>query len=87
MDFRRKILLNSLKTGDLVIMVASFLLTAFILNAEMGTVTFEQLLSMRIKFQNILIMFAFVAGWYWMFSAFGLYNSKRFSTRYTEKTS
>jgi exopolysaccharide biosynthesis polyprenyl glycosylphosphotransferase len=78
---RRKILLKSLKATDLIVMAGSFLLTAFILNAEFGSVAFSELLSMRVKVQNVLTMLGFAAAWYGIFSAFGLYESKRFSMR------
>jgi exopolysaccharide biosynthesis polyprenyl glycosylphosphotransferase len=78
---RRKILLKGLKAGDLIVMAGSFLFTAFLLNVESESVTFGQLLSMRVKVQNVLVMLGFAAIWYGIFSAFGLYESKRFSMR------
>jgi exopolysaccharide biosynthesis polyprenyl glycosylphosphotransferase len=81
---RRKILLQSLKTLDLLSLVGCFLLTAFVLNAGTGTVAFDELLAVRIKVQNIIIMLGLVAAWRAIFSSFGLYRSKRFSKRHEE---
>ncbi len=79
---RRQILLNALKVYDLVLMVACFLAAAFIVLRQTQTgLSFEEVLSMRIKLVNFFLFAGLMLTWHVVFSSFGLYGSRRFSGR------
>jgi len=83
-QLRRQILLRAFKYLDLVIMAFSFLLAASAVFSEFDTVSFIQFLSMRIKVENFVLFVAFLTLWHVIFSAFGLYNSRRVSSQLAE---
>src|SRR5260370_36694382 len=78
---RSVILLNVLKLVDLALMVGSFLLTAPLILRESNAMTFSDFLSMRIKIGNFVLFFVLLVLWHIVFSAFGLYDSRRMSRR------
>jgi exopolysaccharide biosynthesis polyprenyl glycosylphosphotransferase len=78
---RRAILMNVLKLVDLALMVGSFLLTTLLIPREGTAITFSEFLSMRVKIGNLILFFALLVLWHVIFSAFGLYNSRRMSGR------
>lgn len=78
---RRVILLNVLKLVDLALMVGSFLLTTLLILRESNAMTFSDFLSMRIKIGNFVLFFVLLVLWHIVFSAFGLYDSRRMSGR------
>jgi exopolysaccharide biosynthesis polyprenyl glycosylphosphotransferase len=86
---RRKILLNIFTIFDLVLMLCSFTIaTLTVLHIATVAVPHErtglslpQLLEIRIKVRNLVLLFAFVVAWHVIFSAIGLYESKRLSSR------
>jgi len=78
---RRKTLLNCLKLVDLLTMVASFFLASLLMAPEKGTLPLSQLLSMRIKVGNLLLFSALLLLWHIIFSASGLYDSRRMTGR------
>ncbi len=81
---RRQILLRVFKYFDLLIMAFSFLLAASAVFSEFDTVSFVQFLSMRIKVENFVLFVAFLTLWHVIFSAFGLYDSRRLSSQLAE---
>jgi exopolysaccharide biosynthesis polyprenyl glycosylphosphotransferase len=81
---RRQILLRAFKYADLLIMAFSFLLAASAVFSEFDTVSFVQFLSMRIKVENFVLFVAFLTLWHVIFSAFGLYDSRRVSSQLAE---
>lgn len=81
---RRKVLLESFKLFDLLVMVFSFALATIASYYQTGTVSFFDFLSMRIKIQNFAFFLGFLIAWHIIFSFFGLYHSRRFSTRLNE---
>jgi exopolysaccharide biosynthesis polyprenyl glycosylphosphotransferase len=83
---RRDILLNILRLFDLIIMVGSFLLTSLLMVRESSTMTLSQFLSMRIKVQNFVLFFGLLVLWHVVFSAFGLYDSRRMLGRKADVT-
>jgi exopolysaccharide biosynthesis polyprenyl glycosylphosphotransferase len=83
---RRKIVLNCLKVTDLLTMVGCFLLATMLMAHEKGTIPLSQFLSMRIKVGNFLLFFALVLLWHIIFSALGLYDSRRLSGRQADVT-
>src|SRR3989442_3752905 len=78
---RRTILLNCLKLVDLLTMVGSFFLASLLIAGEKGMLPLSQFLSMRIKVGNFLLFSALLLLWHLIFSAFGLYDSRRMSGR------
>jgi FlaA1/EpsC-like NDP-sugar epimerase len=78
---RREVLLKVLKLFDLVLMAGSFFLTTVFIVRGSGAMTLSEFLSMRIKVENFVLFFALLALWHVIFSAFGLYNSRRMSGR------
>jgi len=81
---RRQILLRAFKYFDLLIMALSFLLATSAVFYRIGTVSFVEFLSMRVKVQNFVVFIAFLALWHIIFTAFGLYYSRRLSGRWAE---
>ena len=83
---RRQILLKAFKVSDLLIMVLSFSL-AFLLVFQQyrgPSVTLGYVFSMRVKVENVIIFIGFLFVWHLILSSFGLYRSKRFSSRKLE---
>jgi len=78
---RRKILLETFKLFDLLVMVFAFGLGALASYEQSGVDSFSDFLSMRIKIQNFALFLGFLIAWHIIFSLFGLYHSRRFSTR------
>ena len=80
---RRKILIKTFKLFDLLVMVICFLVAAGVVSYE-TKISFKSFLEMRIKVQNFAIFFAFLLIWHALFSLFGLYHSRRLSSRRNE---
>jgi exopolysaccharide biosynthesis polyprenyl glycosylphosphotransferase len=79
---RRRMLMNGLKLFDLVLMVGSFLLAAYLVLPGSGNVsqTFSEFLSMRIKLINFILFLALTLLWHGVLGSFGLYKSRRMSS-------
>ncbi len=84
--FRRQILLNALKLFDLLIMAFCFSLATSVVSYRSGTVSFIDFFSIRVKVQNFIIFLGFLLIWHIIFCLFGLYQSRRLSTRWAEVT-
>src|SRR5215470_4515373 len=76
----RKILLLSLKLGDLVLATLAYGLASYLLVLAGKTQSFSGFLSMRIKLANFLVFGVVLLGWHLIYSLCGLYESKRLST-------
>lgn len=81
---RRRILLNLFKLFDLTLMACAFTLAVLPVLEEHGGMSFAQFLSMRVKIVNIVLFVSLLAVWHVIFSVFGLYHSKRLSSRRAE---
>ena len=81
---RRQILLNLFKLFDLALMVCAFTLAVLPVLREHGGISFAQFLSMRVKIGNIVLFLSLLVLWHVIFSVFGLYHSKRLSSRRAE---
>ena len=81
---RRKILLKAFKFFDLLVMVLCFVMAAAVVAYGIDAISFEQFLEMRIKVQNFAVFFGFLLIWHVLFSLFGLYHSRRLSSRRDE---
>jgi exopolysaccharide biosynthesis polyprenyl glycosylphosphotransferase len=82
--FRRQFLLKLFTLSDLVIMAGSFALASLPESYLGAHVSFTSFLSMRIKLQNVILFLAVLILWHGVFSAVGLYQSKRLEARRNE---
>ncbi|MGA9057594.1 MAG: sugar transferase [Terriglobia bacterium] len=81
---RRRILLQAAKLFDLALMVFSFGLATVLVARQTPATSLAEFLSMRIKVGNFALFALLLLAWRLVFSSFGLYSSKRFSTRRAE---
>src|ERR1039458_7136921 len=81
---RRRILLQAAKLFDLALMVFSFGLDTVRVAHETPTTSLAEFLSMRVKVGNFALFALFLLAWHVVFCSFGLYSSKRFSSRWAE---
>jgi exopolysaccharide biosynthesis polyprenyl glycosylphosphotransferase len=83
-DEKRRFLLTSLKLFDLVLVIAAFgLATTLSVHASRGVSLYE-FLGMRVKLSNFLIFILALLFCHSIFSFYGLYRSRRLSTRMLE---
>jgi exopolysaccharide biosynthesis polyprenyl glycosylphosphotransferase len=85
-SFRRQFLVKLFVLSDLAIMAGSFALAGLPESYLGAHVSFTSFLSMRIKLQNAIVFLAVLAVWHGVFSAIGLYQSKRLERRRNELT-
>ncbi len=81
---RRRILLKAYKLFDLLVMVCSFALATWMTYYQSGPISFDEFLSIRIKVQNFVLFVGLLFVWQFIFSAFGVYQSRRLSNRVRE---
>ena len=79
--YRRKILMMLMQLFDLFSFVAAFFVSAIARYRETGPTSFSEFLSLRIKVQNFLIFVGFMIIWHLVLRCFGLYSSRRLSSR------
>ena len=85
MLLRRRILLDAFKLLDLVVMVVAFSVATWVSYNQNGqTISFAHFIDMRVKVQNFALFLGLVAAWHLIFAGFGLYNSRRLSSRWAE---
>lgn len=82
-NLRRKILLDALKIYDLIVMLLSFGLSTILVWGG-SRVSIADFFAMRVKVGNLFIILGLLALWHALFSMFGLYTSRRLSTRRDE---
>jgi len=85
-NLRRKILLDAVKLFDMAIMVLAFGLATVLVWNVIYTVSLPDFLSMRVKVGNLFIVLGLIGLWHALFSCFGLYASRRLSSRRAELT-
>jgi len=83
-NIRRQILLNAFKLFDMVIMVTAFGGATVTILRESQSVSFAEFFTMRVKVGNFLIFSGLLVVWHLLFSACGLYASRRLSRRAAE---
>jgi exopolysaccharide biosynthesis polyprenyl glycosylphosphotransferase len=84
--FRRHIIAPAVKFFDWLLMSLSFGVANLPVLVKVGPVSFAQFLSMRIKLQNLIVFLVLLWVWNTVFTALGLYDSKRLSSRLAEVT-
>jgi exopolysaccharide biosynthesis polyprenyl glycosylphosphotransferase len=83
-EVQRRLLVNAFKLFDLSLAVVSFGLATVIVPPNAGGVPLIEFLSMKVKLWNFLIFALMLLVWHFIFSLFGLYESKRLATRRSE---
>jgi exopolysaccharide biosynthesis polyprenyl glycosylphosphotransferase len=84
MGINRKIFTNGFKLFDLLLMVAAFVVSTLPLYHRVGRFSLAEFFEMRVKLGNLILFLCFVLVWHILFSVFGLYGSKRMSSRWEE---
>ncbi|GJL49357.1 sugar transferase [Candidatus Nitrospira salsa] len=80
MQIRRKILIDSLKGIDLILLGLAFSLSVAIAYTPSGNISFSDFFAIRVKVENIIFVSAMVILWHSIFSFFQIYESRRLST-------
>ena len=83
-NFRRQILIKTLMLFDLGILAFSYVVAAVRIWHLTEFSSFASFISMRVKVLNILLFLGLLYSWHLIFSAFGLYGSKRLGDRKQE---
>ena len=81
MMFRRKLLFNALKVSDVLVMAFSFALATVAVHSNFDSRTLSAFLQMRVKVVNFALFLGLLLVCHVVFSLFGLYHSRRFSSR------
>ena len=76
---RRKILLKALKFCDLLIMILAFSFATIATHFQKNNIPFDEFVDMRIELHNFVLFLGFLSLWYFIFTFFQLYKSKRIS--------
>jgi len=82
--FRRQILIKAFMLFDLGIFVVSYVVSAVRIWHLTAFSSFGSFISMRVKVLNILLLLGLFYSWHVIFSAFGLYGSRRLGDRKQE---
>jgi len=82
-NFRRRVLLNSFKLADLLILVISFGVATIIVQ-QSGSISLERFLAMRVSISNLVLFLGLILFWQALFTFLGLYYSMRLSSRWSE---
>lgn len=81
---KRRILLNGLKLFDLGIMIFAFLSAAVFVLHRTNDIGAAEFFAMRVKIQNFVLFAILLMVWHLIFCLFGLYTSRRLSSRSSE---
>jgi exopolysaccharide biosynthesis polyprenyl glycosylphosphotransferase len=82
---RRQILMDCFQVFDLILMVFSYgLATMLVLEESSGIHNFTQFVGMRVKIENFAVFTGIVIAWHFILLGFGLYRSKRLTSRWEE---
>ncbi len=77
---RKRLLLRCFQLADILILVLSFGVATFAVHQELGMVSLEEFLAIRISLKNAILFLGLLFMWHVIFSMFGLYYSKRLSS-------
>src|ERR1700680_1502844 len=83
-NFRRQILVKAFMLFDPGMLSLSFMVAAIGVWHLREPTSFAAFISMRIKLSNILVFLGLFYFWHVIFSAFGLYGSRRLADRREE---
>jgi exopolysaccharide biosynthesis polyprenyl glycosylphosphotransferase len=79
-NFKRQIALKFFKLTDLLIMLFSLLAASYVVHFQEESISFVQLIAMRVKIVNFVLLLILLFSWHFLFDLSGLYRSRRFST-------
>jgi len=82
--YRRRFLLRSFQLADLIILILSFAAATLVVHRELGVVSLEKFLAIRISLKNAILFSGLLLMWHIIFSMSGLYYSKRLSSGWLE---
>ena len=83
-SFRRRLLLKFMEFFDLGVIAASFGLATLVVHTPADPISLIDFLAMRIRIQNFIFVALFFLGGHVSYSTFGLYKSRRLSSRSSE---
>src|SRR5579863_2617110 len=83
-NFRRQILLKMFMLLDPGLLTISYVVAAIRIWQLTEPTSFTAFFSMRIKLSNLLVFLSLIYVWHVIFSAFGLYGSRRLGDRREE---
>src|ERR1700683_508200 len=81
---RRQMITNAVKIFDLVVLTFAIGVASLPVLINVGLMTFAQFFEIRIKLRNFLAFLLLLLLWNFIFTALGLYNSKRLSSYLAE---
>jgi len=82
-QFRRQVLLNSMKLFDLAVMMFAFGLATVVVS-QRAQISLAEFLELRVKIQNFITFSVLLVVWHQIFSIFGMYASRRLAGRWEE---
>ena len=77
---RRRLLLRCFQLADLFILILSFGIATYVVHRELGMVSLEEFLAIRISLKNAILFLGLLVMWHIIFAMTGLYYSKRLSS-------
>jgi exopolysaccharide biosynthesis polyprenyl glycosylphosphotransferase len=81
LPLRRRVLLEAAKLFDTLGMIVAFALATAVVAYQTPEISLQQFLSMRVKLENFVLFCGLLIAWRLIFTAFGLYESRRLSAR------
>jgi len=81
---RHELLVRAYKLFDVVLLILSFGVATLPVLARVGTRSFQDFLSIKIKLENFVVFFLLLWFWHLIFSMLRLYDSKRLASRRAE---
>lgn len=84
MSIGRRLLSNGIKLFDLLLMMVSFAVATLPQYHRVGRFSLAEFFEMRVKLGNLLLFVSFLLIWHMLFNVFGLYGSKRMTSRWEE---
>jgi exopolysaccharide biosynthesis polyprenyl glycosylphosphotransferase len=76
LSFKRQFLMSAFRFADVAVMAIAFTI-AMAASAQRMSISFDDFLAVRIKLSNILLFVGLIILWHLIFSAQGLYRSRR----------
>ena len=84
MHLGRKVFTSGFKMFDLLLMSISFAVSTVPQYHRVGRFTLAEFFELKIKLGNLILFVSFLLIWHILFSLFGLYGSKRLTSRWDE---
>ncbi len=81
---RRRLLHGLFKIADTACLLGSVIFSMWYLASEVYGLDAREIFAMRVRLVNLVFLLAFVAIWHVCFRLFGLYRSRRLSSRWAE---